>query len=123
MIRELTCIGCPMGCNLVVEIENEEVIKVTGNTCKRGEDYGRKECTNPTRVVTSTVRVLGGEIQVVSVKTDKDISKEKVTECISLLKDVEINAPVKIGDVVVENILGTGANIVCTRNVPAKIIF
>lgn len=117
MIRELTCIGCPMGCNLLVEIENEEVIKVTGNTCKRGEDYGRKECTNPIRVVTSTVRVLGGEIQVVSVKTDKDISKEKVTECISLLKDVEINAPVKIGEIVVENILGTGANIVCTRNV------
>lgn len=117
MIRELTCIGCPMGCALQVDIENGEVIKISGNTCKKGEEYGKKECTNPTRIITSSVRVKGGEIQVVSVKTDSDIPKDKIKECIIALKNIEVNAPINIGDIVVKNVLGTGANIVCTRNV------
>ena len=58
--RELTCIGCPMGCALTVELDANEVVSVTGHTCKRGEDYAKKEVTNPTRIVTSTVRVEGG---------------------------------------------------------------
>lgn len=117
MIRELTCIGCPMGCALQVDIENGEVIKISGNTCKKGEEYGKKECTNPTRIITSSVRVNGGEVQVVSVKTDSDIPKDKIKECIIALKNIEVNAPINIGDIVVKNVLGTGANIVCTRNV------
>lgn len=122
MIRELTCIGCPMGCSLQVEIESGEVLKVTGNTCKKGEDYGKKECTNPTRIVTSSVTVIDGEIQVVSVKTDKDIPKDKIKACVDVLKDIKVKAPVKIGDIVVKDVLGTGADIVCTRNVDKVLI-
>ena len=64
--RNLTCIGCPLGCALTVEMENNEVVSVTGNTCKRGDVYARKEVTHPTRIVTSTVRVENGEIAMVS---------------------------------------------------------
>ena len=68
-IRNLTCIGCPMGCPLTVKLEDTEVINIEGNTCKRGAVYGKKEVTNPTRIVTTTVRVSGGAETVVSVKT------------------------------------------------------
>ena len=76
--RELTCIGCPLGCAVTVEMEGTEILRVTGNTCKRGEEYGRKEVTNPTRIVTSIVRVNGGKIPMVSVKTKSDIPKSKI---------------------------------------------
>ena len=76
--RNLTCIGCPMGCLMTVEMENGEVTSVTGNTCKRGDDYARKEVTHPTRIVTSSVYVTGGAIPMVSVKTAHDIPKEKI---------------------------------------------
>ena len=84
--RELTCIGCPMGCPLTVTMEAGEVISVTGNTCKRGDVYARKEVTNPTRIVTSTVRVSGGDADMVSVKTKEDIPKGKIFECVKALK-------------------------------------
>ena len=86
--RELTCIGCPMGCPLIVTMEAGEVISVTGNTCKRGDIYARKEVTNPTRIVTSTVRVTGGDADMVSVKTKEDIPKGKIFECVKALKTV-----------------------------------
>ena len=85
--RELTCIGCPMGCPLIVTMEAGEVISVTGNTCKRGDVYARKEVTNPTRIVTSTVRVSGGDADMVSVKTKEDIPKGKIFECVKALNE------------------------------------
>lgn len=118
--RELICISCPLGCALTVTIENGEVINVTGNTCPRGEAYGRKECTNPTRIVTSTVRMEGGKLPVVSVKTASDIPKDKMADVAAALKDIIVTAPVHIGDVVAENIAGTGVNMIATRNVEAQ---
>ena len=79
--RNLTCIGCPMGCLLKVTMKDGKVEKIEGNTCKRGAVYGEKEVTNPTRIVTSTVRVLDGQVPVVSVKTALDIPKGKIKEC------------------------------------------
>lgn len=116
---DLICIGCPMGCNLEVEIDGKEVTKVTGNICPRGIAYAQKECTNPTRIVTSSVLVEGGELTVVSVKTEKDIPKDKVFECVKALKEIVIKAPVNIGDIVLENFAGTGVNIVATKEVMA----
>ena len=75
--RELTCISCPMGCQMTVYMDNGD-IKVTGNTCKRGEIYAKKEVTDPRRVVTSSVRVKNGELIRVSVKTETDIPKDKI---------------------------------------------
>lgn len=116
--RELTCIGCPMGCAVAVEMdESGQITNITGNTCKRGDIYARKEVTNPTRMVTSTVKVAGGSSPVVSVKTENDIPKEKIFACMKVLKGVSIQAPVHIGDVVIENIAGTGVNIVATKEI------
>lgn len=116
-VRNLTCISCPMGCPLRVEMQGKDVIRVSGNTCKRGDIYARKEVTNPTRIVTSTVKVANGSIDMVSVKTKEDIPKEKIFACVEALKDVEVEAPVRIGDVIVENVAGTGVDIVATKNV------
>lgn len=115
--RNLTCISCPFGCSLTVVMDHGEVVSVSGNTCKRGDVYARKEVTNPTRIVTSTVRVEGGSADMVSVKTKEDVPKEKIFECIKALKDVMVKAPVHIGDVIVPNVAGTGVAIVATKNV------
>ena len=115
--KDLTCIGCPLGCLVTVELENGEVISVTGNTCKRGEDYVRKEVTTPTRIVTSTVRVNGGCAPTVSIKTKTDIPKEKIVEVVRELKAVKINAPIAIGDVVLKNVADTGSDIIATKAV------
>ena len=118
--RILTCIGCPLGCLVTVELENGEVVSVTGNTCKRGDDYARKEVTTPTRIVTSTVRVTGGNAPTVSVKTKSDIPKDKIFDCAKALKEVKVTAPVSIGDVVLENVAGTGVDVVATKAVEAE---
>ncbi len=117
--RDLICIGCPMGCALSVEIEGNEVVSVTGNTCKRGDVYARKEVTNPTRIVTSSVKVEGGTLAAVSVKTKEDIPKGKIFDCVKALKDVSVKAPVHIGDVVLTDAAGTGVDIIATKNVEA----
>ena len=119
-IRNLTCIGCPMGCPLTVKLEDTEVINIEGNICKRGAVYGKKEVTNPTRIVTTTVRVSGGAETVVSVKTKEDIPKGKIFECVKALKTVEVPAPVHIGDVLLKDVAGTGVDIVATKNVGTK---
>ena len=115
--RELICIGCPMGCMMTVSLEDGKVIEVTGNTCKRGDVYARKEVTNPTRIVTSSVRVSDGVFPVVSVKTKEDIPKGKIQECMKALQQVEVQAPVAIGDVVLENVADTGVDVIATKEV------
>lgn len=116
-IRDLTCIGCPLGCSIKVTMDNGEVTEVTGNTCPRGDAYARKEVTNPTRIVTSTVRVKGGKALMVSCKTKEDIPKDKIFDVTRALADVEIEAPVHIGDILVSDVAGTGVDIVATKNV------
>lgn len=114
--RELICIGCPMGCLLTVEMNGTEVVSVTGNTCPRGDAYARKEVTNPTRIVTSTVKVEGGKVDMVSVKTKEDIPKGKIFECVKALKGITVKAPVHIGDVILKDVAGTGVDIIATKN-------
>ena len=115
--REFVCIRCPLGCNISVDMEGEEIKNITGNTCPRGADYVTKELTDPRRIVTSLVKVKGGELPVVSVKTAADIPKGRIRDCIKEIKDIELSAPVHIGDIVAEDICGTGVNIVATANV------
>ena len=118
--KELICIGCPMGCPIVVEMEDGKVLSVTGNTCLRGESYARKEVTNPTRIVTTTVRVDGGKVPMINVKTERDIPKDKIFECIAALRGVTMKAPIHIGDIILENVADTGVNIVADGNVEYK---
>ena len=118
--RELICIGCPLGCMVTVEMENGEIKSVTGNTCKRGDDYARKEVTNPTRIVTSTVMVKGGNLDMVSVKTRNDIPKGKIFDCVRALKGVCVEAPVHIGEVILKDVCGTGVDVIATKEIQKK---
>ena len=118
--KNLICIGSPMGCPITVTLEAGEVREVTGFTCKRGETYARKEVTNPTRIVTTTVRVEGGVSPMVSVKTAQDIPKGKIFDCAAALRDVRVQAPVAIGDVVLSDAAGTGVDVVATKAVAAR---
>ena len=115
--KKLTCICCPMGCQLQVTLKDGQVEKVEGNTCKRGAEYGKKEVTNPTRIVTTTVRVRGGSLPVVSVKTAADIPKGAVMDCIRQLKEIVVAAPVHIGDVVLAETAGTKVAVIANKNI------
>jgi CxxC motif-containing protein len=117
--RSLICIGCPLGCRLEVTIDASDNIKVTGQSCKKGETYGIKECTNPTRILTTTVEVINGYPEVASVKTEKDIPKDKLFDCVKELKAIKLTAPVNIGDVIIENIADTGVKVIATTNCQA----
>ncbi len=113
--KELICIGCPMGCPITVTLDNGAIVEVTGNTCPRGKSYAEKEVTNPTRIVTSTVRVEGGERPLVSVKTKEDVPKDKIFACMEEINAAVAKAPIKIGDVILENVAGTGIPVVATK--------
>ena len=115
MTRELTCIVCPKGCQITVELdESKRVLSVNGHTCKRGEEYANTECTAPRRTITTTVAVAGGGV--VPVKTDKAIPKELMVECMVEINKARVAPDAKLGDIVIENLLGTGANVITTRN-------
>ena len=120
MKKEFTCICCPLGCQITVTEENGQLI-ITENNCPKGEKYVKDEMTNPTRMVTSMVQVDGGEIPVVSVKTKEAIPKEKIQDCIEALKGITVNAPVKIGDVILEDVADTGISVIATKNVNKKL--
>ncbi len=120
MKRELTCIVCPMGCRLSVEIEDGKVISVTGNTCIRGEKYAESECVNPVRVITTTVRAKDGRI--IAVKTDNPVPKDRIFECMNAINDLEPDAEggLAVGDIICADILGTGANVIVTQKVACR---
>lgn len=117
-VRKMVCINCPLGCSLEVSIGEE--IRVSGNKCKRGQEYAHAEITDPKRIVTSTVRVIGGDRRMASVKTDREISKKLIFEVMKKMKSFTAEAPVKIGDILIQGILDTDVNIVATCNVDKK---
>ena len=113
MERELTCIVCPIGCALNVQLnEKSEVLSVQGNTCPRGEKYARTECTDPRRVLTTTVRCEDGSM--LSVKTAESIPKDKLADVMTIINRVVAKLPVRVGDVIVEDVFGS--KVVATQN-------
>ncbi len=118
--KEFICIGCPMGCPLTAVCEGEE-IKISGNLCKIGNEYGINECTNPRRIITTSIKVYDedGSHKMVSVKTDNDIPKAMIFDCINVIRSFvpEKGQKFTIGQVIVPNILDTGSNIVVTRQI------
>ncbi|WP_300369911.1 DUF1667 domain-containing protein [Brachyspira sp.] len=113
--KELTCICCPMGCALTVELDGSKVVDISGNTCKRGDTYARDEVVRPVRMITSIVRVKNGKLKMLPVKTKEPIDKSRINECLEALKKIEVQAPINIGDTVLRNV--TGVDIIATRNV------
>ena len=114
MKRELTCIVCPVGCRLVAEIKDNGEDIVTGNTCPRGKIYAENECTAPMRTITTTVRCESGEI--LPVKTDSPIPKEKIFEAMKIINNACPVLPIAIEDVIIKDVFGS--NVVAVRNMP-----
>lgn len=113
--KSLTCIACPVGCQLEVTIDGDN-ITVTGNTCNRGPEYAINELTNPTRVLTSTVAIKDGFLNRVPVNTNKEIPKGLLFEAMKIINKTVVQAPIKVKDVIIKDILGTGADVVASRS-------
>lgn len=116
MTKNLTCIECPKSCNLIVDIENCRVVKVSGNQCKVGESYCLAEIENPMRVLTSAVLGEGLSLKMIPVRTDRPIQKVKLLEAMAEIKKIIVEKPVKAGDAIVSNFLGLGVNLIATRD-------
>ena len=120
MKKEMICIGCPIGCYLTVDYTGTTIRGVGGNRCKVGLQYAEKEISNPERTLTTTVKVKNGHLPLVSVRTSKPITKNIIFNAMNLLAKVEVEAPINIGEPIIQNILNTGVNIVATKNIYKK---
>lgn len=116
MIKQMICISCPLGCHLSVDDSDKNDIKVSGNTCPRGKVYAINEVTEPKRMVTSSVRVENSDLALVSVKTSQPIPKDKIFDCLEVIRSITAQAPVREGDALYKNVCGSGADIVATRH-------
>ncbi|MBO4453176.1 MAG: DUF1667 domain-containing protein [Clostridia bacterium] len=114
MKREMICIICPRGCRLTVD---EETLEVKGNTCPRGAEYGKNEVVSPMRTVTGSVRVEGGIHPMLAVRTDRPVPKGKMADIMKELHKTRAFSPVKRGQIIIENVCGTGANIIASRDI------
>jgi len=115
MQKTFTCIICPVGCEIRVTAKDKIIEKIEGNECKRGIQYVTDEFLDPKRILTTTVKVEGGDLPVASVRSDKPLPKDMIFDCMEVIKKAKVKAPVKMGQIVIENILDTGVNIVITR--------
>ncbi len=116
MNRKLICISCPLGCSLEVEFDAKKILSVTGNSCKRGAEYAEKEIFHPERIVTTTVKVRGAAIDFLPVKTASSVPKQLTFKVMEAARHIEVKAPVKLGDVIIPDVAGTGVDLVATRS-------
>ena len=115
--NNVTCILCPAGCKIFIEIEDGICINIEGNKCKKGIEYGINETLYQKRIVTSSILIINGIWPLVSVRTSDPIPKEKIFEILDIIKKTNIYAPVKSGDIIIQDIANTGVNIIATRTV------
>ena len=120
MKKEIICTVCPRGCHIQVEGQGETVLSVEGYSCKRGLEYAKKELTRPERTVTSTVRVSGGKANVTSVRTASDIPKDAIFRVMEAINEIVAPAPIAIGDILCQDIAGTGVALTATKAVEEK---
>ncbi len=120
--KEIICIICPVGCRMtaVRDKSSPSGFLVSENQCKKGEAYGIKELTNPTRVLTTTVKINPGIYNRLPVRINGSIPKNKIFPCMKVINKVEVKAPIKIGSVIIENILNTGCDLIASRSMKAS---
>lgn len=117
MEKRLICVSCPLGCEITVGIKGGKVARIEGNRCRQGETYARQEAVDPMRTIPTNVKVLAGEQPLVSVKTDRPVPKRLISRIMEVVRTLEAEAPIEIGQVIAEDLLETGANLVATRSV------
>ena len=115
MKKEMICIGCPMGCYINVDYVGTKIRNVCRNRCKVGLEYAEKEISSPERTLTTTVKVKHGHLPLVSVRTNKPIPKSRILDAMNLLAKIEVEAPIKIGDPIIQNIFNAGVDIVAKK--------
>ncbi|HDP36576.1 MAG TPA: DUF1667 domain-containing protein [Candidatus Atribacteria bacterium] len=115
--KEIVCVSCPMGCRITVQAKEGDIMSITGNDCPKGIEYAKKEFINPLRILPTTVKVIGGELPLVSVKTEKAIPKRLLLKAMVEIAEIEVKTPVKIGQVIKDDLMGTGVNLIATRNI------
>ena len=113
-MREMTCLECPRGCQLTI---NEETLEVTGNNCPKGEDFARAEITNPVRVLTTTAVIESETESMLPVRTKDPIPKKSMSAAMKAIKNIRVKAPVEVGDIIVEDLVGTGVPLIATKRV------
>lgn len=118
--KKVTCILCPLGCRMEVTVDGKNILGIEGNSCPKGEAYARQEVKSPSRIVMSVVKCRNCTIPTVSVKTERAVPKGSIRGVMRALRDVEVQPPVNVGDVIIENVHGTGINIVATRSAVKK---
>lgn len=120
--QEIICTICPVSCRVTLteDKDSKDGYKIEGAGCKRGEVYGINEITNPTRLVTSTVKVNNDSIKRLPVRTDDKIPKGKMKECMEIINSIEVNSDVTVGDVLYEDLFGLGINIVASKSLKLK---
>lgn len=117
MIKNIVCVACPMGCPITVQLSDcGGIQEVTGNTCPRGKAYAITECTAPTRMLTSTVKVKVGRTNMVPVKTSQPIPKGMMFDIMKEINKAEVDSPVALGQIIIKDVLGTGADIIATND-------
>jgi len=116
MNKKITCIECPKGCVLSVDLQNDEIMSIGGNECPKGQEYALSEIKNPLRIFTSSVLIQGSSLKMIPVRTDKPIPKHKLFAAMEEVKRMRFCRPVNAGDVIAENFLGLDVNLVATRN-------
>ncbi len=112
-MKEMICIICPKGCHLKID---EETLSVSGNSCEKGEEYGKSEVVSPMRTVTGSVAIVGGIYSRLAVRTSKAVPKEKMFEIMDALHSYTAYSPIKRGQVLIENVCDTGADIIASRD-------
>lgn len=117
MNKIFTCIICPVGCEIEVKTEGQDILEISGANCIRGREYVENELKNPQRTVTSSVRITGGNMPITSVRLTAPVPRSRMMDVIEELRKVKIDAPVKIGQVVIKNILGLDSSVIITKRV------
>lgn len=115
--KEIVCVSCPMGCRITVQAQKGDIISIIGNVCPKGIKYAKEEFINPVRILPTTVKVIGGELPLVSVKTEKAIPKRLLLKAMVEIAEIEVKAPVEIGQVIKDDLIGTGVKLIATRNI------
>lgn len=116
-MEKIVCVLCPMGCKIKYNMVDGKLVSVEGNRCPRGLSYLEDELREPKRIVPTSVKVINGELPLVSVKTSKPIPKKLIFQFMELVKKIQVEAPVRVGQVILKNVLGTGADLIATRSV------
>jgi CxxC motif-containing protein len=117
--REIVCIGCPLGCLVKLKLGPENnVLNMSGYQCKKGKEYALAEFQHPLRVLTTTVFIEGSRRSLLPVRTDKPVPREKLKDIMRITAQLRVKPPVAIGQGIVHDILGTGANLISTGRIP-----